>query len=80
MWLGIPVVLMLMVIGIELSFTGEALRAMYTEGGVPCRVEPCPNAEARIGDAFWIGFRALMGDEATTAQVAEAIRSAAQLV
>lgn len=33
LWLGIPIVLILMSIGIELSFTGETLRAMYTEGG-----------------------------------------------
>ena len=29
-----------------------------------CRVMPCPNAEARIKDAFWIPHRALLGDEA----------------
>lgn len=33
MWLGVPVALILLVIGIELSVTGETLRAMYTEGG-----------------------------------------------
>ena len=43
---------------------------MYTSGDSPCRVMPCPNAEAYIGDAFWIGFRALMGDEANTRAVA----------
>lgn len=39
---------------------------LYAGGVAPCRVLPCPNAEAYIKDAFWIGFRALMGDEATT--------------
>ncbi|MFN0105574.1 MAG: DegT/DnrJ/EryC1/StrS family aminotransferase [Bryobacteraceae bacterium] len=46
---------------------------MYASGDWPCRVMPCPNAEACIGDAFWIGFRALMGDEETTRAVARAL-------
>jgi len=49
---------------------------MYTEGGAPHRVLPCPNTEACIADAFWIGFRALMGDEATTRAVARAVAGA----
>lgn len=49
---------------------------MYAEGRWPRRVTPCPNAEASIRDAFWIGFRALMGDEATTRAVARAVRAA----
>lgn len=49
---------------------------MYASGDSPCRVMPCPNAEAYIGDAFWIGFRALMGDEATTREVARAVAAA----
>jgi dTDP-4-amino-4,6-dideoxygalactose transaminase len=49
---------------------------MYTSGNSPCRVMPCPNTEAYIGDAFWIGFRALMGDEATTRAVARAVAAA----
>jgi dTDP-4-amino-4,6-dideoxygalactose transaminase len=47
---------------------------LYTSGDAPCRVMPCPNAEACINDAFWIGFRALMGDEATTREVARVVR------
>ena len=31
-----------------------------------CRVMPCPNAEERITDSFWIPHRALMGDEIET--------------
>lgn len=49
---------------------------MYTDGSNACRTEPCPHTEAAIGDAFWIGFRALMGDPETTRQVARAVRAA----
>lgn len=49
---------------------------MYVSGEAACRVTPCPNTEACIGDAFWIGFRALMGDEGTTRAVARAMRGA----
>jgi dTDP-4-amino-4,6-dideoxygalactose transaminase len=49
---------------------------MYTSGETACRAMPCPNTEAYIGDAFWVGFRALMGDEATTRAVARAVRAA----
>jgi hypothetical protein len=38
---------------------------------------PCPNAEARITDAFWIPHRALLGDEIETQALASAIRTAA---
>lgn len=41
-----------------------------------CRVMPCPNAEARVGNGFWIPHRALMGDEQTTCELATAIRAA----
>lgn len=41
-----------------------------------CRVMPCPNAEARIRDAFWVPHRALLGDEEYTAKLASAIRQA----
>lgn len=42
----------------------------------PCRVEPCPVAEARVRDAFWLPHRVLMGDEETTRAVAAALRRA----
>jgi dTDP-4-amino-4,6-dideoxygalactose transaminase len=45
---------------------------LYREGG--CRVQPCPVAEACIGDAFWLPHRALLGDAETTREVADAIR------
>lgn len=48
---------------------------LYTERK-NCRVMPCPNAEARIGDAFWIPHRALLGDELETRELASAIRTA----
>jgi dTDP-4-amino-4,6-dideoxygalactose transaminase len=47
---------------------------LYRQGG--CRVEPCPVAEACIGDAFWLPHRALLGDEETTREVAAAVRRA----
>src|SRR5579863_2624948 len=43
-----------------------------------CRVMPCPNAEERITDSFWIPHRALMGDEIETQGLASAIRTAAE--
>jgi hypothetical protein len=33
-------------------------------------------AEARIGDAFWLPHRALLGDEETTREIAGAILKA----
>lgn len=42
----------------------------------PCRVMPCPNAEGRIGDAFWLPHRVLMGDADTVRELAGAIREA----
>jgi dTDP-4-amino-4,6-dideoxygalactose transaminase len=42
-----------------------------------CRVMPCPNAEERITDAFWIPHRALLGDELETEGLESAIRTAA---
>ncbi len=42
-----------------------------------CRAMPCPNAEARITDAFWIPHRALLGDEFETEALASAMRAAA---
>jgi dTDP-4-amino-4,6-dideoxygalactose transaminase len=41
-----------------------------------CRVMPCPNAEARIADAFWIPHRALLGDDRDTQALAAAVRTA----
>jgi len=42
----------------------------------PCRVTPCPVAEATITDAFWLPQRALMGDEASTREIAALVRQA----
>ncbi|HWE53145.1 MAG TPA: DegT/DnrJ/EryC1/StrS family aminotransferase [Bryobacteraceae bacterium] len=41
-----------------------------------CRVMPCPNAEARIKDAFWIPHRALLGSAEDTQALAAAMRAA----
>jgi dTDP-4-amino-4,6-dideoxygalactose transaminase len=51
---------------------------LYQTGG--CRVEPCPVAEATIGDAFWLPHRALLGDEDTTREIASAILKASSEV
>ncbi len=45
---------------------------------VNCRVMPCPNAEARIGNAFWIPHRALMADSETTLKLAAGLRAAVE--
>lgn len=42
-----------------------------------CRVMPCPNAEERITNAFWVPHRALLGDEIETQALASAMRTAA---
>ena len=47
---------------------------VYQSGG--CRVTPCPVAEARIHDAFWLSHRLLLADEQTIEECAELIRSA----
>jgi dTDP-4-amino-4,6-dideoxygalactose transaminase len=39
-----------------------------------CRVEPCPVAEACVGDAFWFPNRVLMAEEETIQEIAELIR------
>jgi dTDP-4-amino-4,6-dideoxygalactose transaminase len=47
---------------------------LYSQGN--CRVHACPVAEASIRDAFWLPHRVLLGDEATTREVASSIRQA----
>jgi hypothetical protein len=49
---------------------------VYLEGG--CRVEPCPTAEARVRDAFWLPHRALLGSEEDTRAIAAVLRYAAE--
>lgn len=41
-----------------------------------CRVMPCPNAEARIQDSFWVPHRALLGTEEDSLALAKGIREA----
>jgi dTDP-4-amino-4,6-dideoxygalactose transaminase len=48
---------------------------LYASGGSPCRVEPCPVAEACVRDAFWFPHRVLMADRATVAEIGAAIGS-----
>lgn len=45
---------------------------------VPCRITPCPNAEACVQDAFWLPHTVLLGDEETTHEIAAQIRHAAK--
>jgi dTDP-4-amino-4,6-dideoxygalactose transaminase len=40
-----------------------------------CRVEPCPNAEACIEDAFWFPHRVLLGSDEDARELAGIIRS-----
>jgi dTDP-4-amino-4,6-dideoxygalactose transaminase len=47
---------------------------LYLEGG--CRVTPCPNAEACIGDAFWLPHRVLLADEETVGEVIAVLKAA----
>lgn len=47
---------------------------VYQSGG--CRALPCPVAEARILDAFWLGHRLLLADEETIQESAALMRSA----
>ncbi len=41
-----------------------------------CRVMPCPQAEARVKDGFWLGHRLLLADEEAIHQTAAVIREA----
>jgi dTDP-4-amino-4,6-dideoxygalactose transaminase len=47
---------------------------VFDEGN--CRVTPCPVAEVRVNDAFWLPHRVLLADEETIRQVAAATRHA----
>ncbi|HEY6987084.1 MAG TPA: DegT/DnrJ/EryC1/StrS family aminotransferase [Bryobacteraceae bacterium] len=41
-----------------------------------CRVMPCPVAETRIHDSFWIGHRAFLAPEETIHEIAQQVRAA----
>ena len=41
-----------------------------------CRVMPCPVAEARLRDSFWLGHRAFLAPEETIREIAGAVRAA----
>ena len=47
--------------------------AAYRNGG--CRIMPCPVAEARTRDAFWLPHRVLLGSEETIREVAGVFRT-----
>lgn len=42
----------------------------------PCRVMGCPEAEARLTDAFWISHRVLLAERKTIRQVAGLMKDA----
>jgi dTDP-4-amino-4,6-dideoxygalactose transaminase len=43
---------------------------------IACRVMPCPVAEARVNDAFWLPHRVFLADQETISQVAKTMRNA----
>jgi dTDP-4-amino-4,6-dideoxygalactose transaminase len=49
---------------------------LYSEGRAKCRVLPCPSAEDRVRDSFWLPHRVLLADEATIQEVAAIMRQA----
>jgi dTDP-4-amino-4,6-dideoxygalactose transaminase len=49
---------------------------LYKTGG--CRIEPCPNAEACVQDAFWFPHRVLLGSEADAAELASLVTGIAK--
>ncbi len=46
---------------------------VYLNGG--CKAMPCPVAEARIQDGFWLGHRLLLADEGTIEECARLMRT-----
>lgn len=44
-----------------------------------CVIAPCPNAEAYLGDAFWLPHRVLLAEPAVMNEVASAIRTSATM-
>jgi dTDP-4-amino-4,6-dideoxygalactose transaminase len=49
------------------------------ENGAPCRVRPCPTAEAYVRDAFWLPHRVLLADKNSTREIAQIVRGALEL-
>lgn len=47
---------------------------MYSR--VECRIEPCPVAEARVRDSFWLPHRTLLGNEEDSCAIAEVLQRA----
>ena len=47
----------------------------YQQNAV-CRVTPCPTAEERVRNGFWLPHRVLLADKETIEQIAEVIRRA----
>ena len=46
---------------------------VYREGG--CRVMPCPVAEARVKDAFWLSHRVLLASQSVIRKIAEMMKT-----
>jgi dTDP-4-amino-4,6-dideoxygalactose transaminase len=51
---------------------------LYRSGG--CRVEPCPNAEACVQDAFWFPHRVLLGTASDAEELASLVSQVAHPV
>jgi dTDP-4-amino-4,6-dideoxygalactose transaminase len=49
---------------------------LYQSGGGACRVMPCPEAEARVLDAFWLPHRLLLAGKETIEKVADVLAAA----
>jgi dTDP-4-amino-4,6-dideoxygalactose transaminase len=49
---------------------------LYARGG--CRTMPCPVAETRVRDAFWLSHRVLLAEESTLQEIAGVMRAAMQ--
>jgi dTDP-4-amino-4,6-dideoxygalactose transaminase len=49
---------------------------LYESGRSECRVMPCPRAEARVLDGFWLPHRLLLAGQETIVKVAEVVASA----
>jgi dTDP-4-amino-4,6-dideoxygalactose transaminase len=49
---------------------------LYQNGGSVCRVMPCPMAEARVLDGFWLPHRLLLAGQETIDKVADGVAAA----
>jgi len=65
--------------GVPNSFYPHPLYKNAVYSRVPCRVMPCPAAEAMVRDSFWLPHRVLLAEEDALHEIARTIRSAVQV-